>query len=62
MSAARLEYDYTTTTGSWAWWPHIRYADDAGGALDAPRWILTGGMSARSGEHLGAAVLREATA
>lgn len=55
---SRLEYDYTTTSGSWCYAPHIRYGDEAGGAIDAPKWIAAGCMSSKCSEYVGVAVLR----
>jgi hypothetical protein len=52
------ENDDTTRTGQRAWWPKIRYCDEAGGALDAPGWIAAGYMGP-IGECMGAAVLRD---
>lgn len=42
----------------WCFSPFIRYEDMAGGALDAPRWVAAGCMSAKNGEYVGVAVLR----
>lgn len=50
--------DYTAMTGGAYWWPHIRYNDEAGGALDAPKYIAAGYMSMRHGGFMGAVIVR----
>jgi hypothetical protein len=45
------------TGGIGPYWPAIRYQDDAGGSLDAPKFIAAGYMSDMS-EVIGEAVSR----